>query len=227
MVGQYHGCILLPEDVLDPREDGRWAETQVAVQVEQSPRRDGTDRSEGSGHSGSWWLRLGIRLERIRPGRPQENGAHERFHRTLKAEATRPARTTAQLQQRAFDRFRLIYNRERPHEALGQKPPATVYQRADRSLPASLAPYEYPAHFERRRISRQGQLCWHSGLYFVSLTLYRQTVGLEPRGDGTWTVYFGPVAIGQLDKVEGVLKPYGHGIKVRRRAPKVLPMCPV
>jgi hypothetical protein len=197
------------------------------VQVEQSPRRDGTDRSEASGHSGSWWLRLGIRLERIRPGRPQENGAHERFHRTLKAEATRPARTTAQLQQRAFDRFRLIYNRERPHEALGQKPPATVYQRADRSLPASLAPYEYPAHFERRRISRQGQLCWHSGLYFVSLTLYRQTVGLEPRGDGTWTVYFGPVAIGQLDKVEGVLKPYGHGIKVRRRAPKVLPMCPV
>ena len=163
-----------------------------------------------------WWLRLGIRLERTRPAHPQDNGAHERLHRTLKAEATRPARRTPALQQRAFEAFRTGYNRERPHEALGQTPPATHYQPAPRALPARLPALVYPAHFQQRRISRVGQLRWEGRKYFVSETLVRQTVGLEPTDDGWWRLYFGPVVLGQLDARAGLLHPYGRGVRPRK-----------
>lgn len=154
-----------------------------------------------------WWIRLGITLEWTRPRHPQDNGAHERMHRTLKAEATRPARGTPQQQQRAFDQFRRVYNEERPHEALAQQTPGSLYRGAERPLPRELAPLEYPEHFLRRRISHQGRLMWRKRSYFVSETLHHQTVGLEHTRDGRFALYFGPVYLGYLDEQEQRIHP--------------------
>lgn len=162
-----------------------------------------------------WWIRLGIRLERTRRSHPEDNGAHERMHRTLKAEATRPARQSPELQQRAFHRFRSVYNEERPHEALGQEPPATRYRPSERVMPRKLAPITYPEHFQRRRISQRGQLRWRGTAYFVSETLHRQEVGLELNSAGLWNVYFGPVLLAQLDDHERILQPLDRGLKAR------------
>jgi integrase-like protein len=98
-----------------------------------------------------WWIRLGIRPERIMPGRPDRNGRHERVHSTLKAETAKPPRSSFRAQQRAFDRFQLEYNDERPHEALGQQVRASLYRPSLRSYPSYLPQPEYPAHFETRR----------------------------------------------------------------------------
>jgi transposase InsO family protein len=169
-----------------------------------------------------WWLRLGIRLERTRPAHPQDNGAHERLHRTLKAEATRPPRRTPELQQRAFEAFRTEYNTERPHEALGQQPPASCYVPSARRPPARLPPPSYPAQFACRRLTQHGLLTWHGGRYFVSETLARQTVGLEPTDTGAWRLYFGPALLGQVEEYAGVFRPYGRRLTVRRRIPKTV-----
>ncbi len=163
-----------------------------------------------------WWLRLGIRLERIRPRHPQDNGAHERMHRTLKAEATRPTRMTPQLQQRAFDAFRRVYNEERPHEALGQRPPAHYYLQSERRMPRRLPELHYPEDFQRRRVLRHGQIKWRSHQYFVSETLRRQTVGLRLNQAGWWDLFFGPVHLAQLDEAQGVLKPADRQLKARK-----------
>src|SRR5687768_9212180 len=103
-----------------------------------------------------WWIRLGIYPELIAPASPQQNGAHERMHRTLKAETTRPPAATLSAQQRRFTRYRGHYNDIRPHEALGQRPPARLYQASSRRLPRRLEPLVYPAHFEIRRVSKPG-----------------------------------------------------------------------
>lgn len=163
-----------------------------------------------------WWIRLGIRLERTRRRHPEDNGAHERMHRTLKAEATKPARMTPQLQQKAFDRFRREYNQERPHEALGQKPPASLYRLSPRNLPHRLPELVYPESFQRRRINRNGEFAWRGKLCFVSRTLMRQTVGLEYSEEGFWNIYFGPALLAQLHEGGRAGSPG-----------EVLPMCPV
>src|SRR5690606_8603570 len=162
-----------------------------------------------------WWLRLGIRLERTRRRHPEDNGAHERMHRTLKAEATRPARETAEQQQRAFDRFRAVYNEERPHEALGNRPPAALYRPSERRLPRRLPAMVYPEGFELRRVSRRGQIRWRRRLVFVSETLHRQVVGLKSAGSGCWELYFGPALLAVLDEGESVLRPADRWLKPR------------
>ena len=162
-----------------------------------------------------WWLRLGIRLERTRRRHPEDNGAHERIHRTLKAEATRPARETAEQQQRAFDRFRALYNEERPHEVLGNRPPAALYRPSERRLPRRLPAMVYPEGFELRRVSRHGQIRWRRRLFFVSETLHRQVVGLKSAGSGCWDLYFGPALLAVLDEVEGLLRPADRWLKPR------------
>jgi transposase InsO family protein len=153
-----------------------------------------------------WWMRLGIQLERTRRRHPEDNGAHERMHRTLKAEATRPARRTAELQQRAFNRFRQVYNEERPHEALDMQPPASLYQPAEKRMPKRLKPMTYPESFQTRRINKHGQIRWRSSHYFLSETLRGQTVGLEFNDGGTWNIYFGPALLAELDDREGVIR---------------------
>lgn len=156
-----------------------------------------------------WWIQLGIRLERTRRRHPQDNGAHERMHRTLKAEATRPPARTRELQQRAFNRFRRIYNEERPHEALGLKPPASVYSPSARPMPKRLGAMSYPEAFETRRVNRHGQIRWRGEQYFVSETLRARTVGLEFQDCGDWNIYFGPCLVAVLDEQHGLLRRIG------------------
>jgi transposase InsO family protein len=103
-----------------------------------------------------WFIKLGIRPARIEKGHPEQNGRHERMHRTLKAEAVNPPRKNHGEQQRAFDRFRAYYNNERPHEALGQKPPASIYHGSDRKFPTRIQEIEYPEVFAVRQVKRSG-----------------------------------------------------------------------
>ena len=143
-----------------------------------------------------WLIRLGIRPERIHPGCPQENGAHERMHRTLKAEATRPAAPTFAAQQRRFDRWRQTFNAERPHEALGLTPPAAHYTPSPRPYPRRLPALEYPPHLELRRVDANGMIRWHSERLFLSHVLVGEYVGLEETGDAEWTIVLGPLRLG-------------------------------
>ena len=147
-----------------------------------------------------WWIRLGIYPELIEPGRPQQNGRHERMHRTLKDETTRPAAATLRGQQIRFNRFRDEFNNVRPHEALDQETPASCYRPSRRSYPRRVPKVEYPDHYEKRLVSRNGGIRWQSQWVNVSHVLSEQYVGLEEVDEGRWDVYFGHVRLGQLDE---------------------------
>jgi transposase InsO family protein len=143
-----------------------------------------------------WWIRLGIRPERIEPGHPQQNGQHERMHKTLKAEATRPPSATLIQQQKRFDRFRREYNTERPHESLGQEPPASFYRESPRPFPSPLPALEYPAHLEIRRVGDNGIMAWRGRMLWLTKSLAGEDVSLEESDTDTWTISFGPLSLG-------------------------------
>ena len=145
-----------------------------------------------------WWLRLGIGLERIWPGHPEQNGRHERLHRTLKEAIT--IESTLGLQQRVFDAFRRDYNEERPHEALGQEPPARVYVPSQRDYPPRLLAVAYPDSWLLRSVRGTGEIKWRGDLLYVSQSLIGQWIGLEPLADGRWTVHFMTQMLGTLDE---------------------------
>jgi len=150
-----------------------------------------------------WWIRLGIAVERIVPGHPEQNGAHERMHRTLKAETTRPPEATLHRQQLRFDRFVHNYNHERPHEALNQKRPATLYTPSSRPYPESLPPIEYHGHLETRKVDDRGTIRWKNDKLFLSHTLNGEIVGLEEIDDGIWSLFYGPTLLARFDEREG------------------------
>jgi len=146
------------------------------------------------------WLKLGIRLERNRPGCPQDNASHERLHRTLRAEAARPPEHHLLAQQRRFDRLRDEYNHERPHESLGDRPPAEFYRPSPRPVPARLPTPAYPGHFEVRRISRMGELRFKGDRTFFGIAFAREYIGLEEVEDGLWSVYFFDQMLARFDE---------------------------
>jgi transposase InsO family protein len=148
----------------------------------------------------AWWIRLGILPEFIEPGRPDQNGRHERMHRTLKAETTRPAAGNLAAQQRRFNLFRAEFNHERPHEALDQETPGSCYVASERQMPDRLPPLEYPDRFEVRYVSANGGMRWNSRWVAVSIVCVGEYVGLEEIADGIWTVYFGPLKLGRLNE---------------------------
>jgi transposase InsO family protein len=148
----------------------------------------------------AWWIQHGVTPELIQPGKPQQNGRHERMHRTLKREATRPPRANLIAQQRAFNRFRHTFNNERPHQALEQRPPASVYRPSDVAFVDPPPSTTYPDHFEIRHVSQLGMIRWKSRFIWVSKVLTHQDVGLEEVGEGLWAVYFGPRRLGWLDE---------------------------
>lgn len=149
-----------------------------------------------------WWIKLGICPLLIQPGHPEQNGSHERMHRTLKAETARPPAATGAAQQRVFDRFREEYNHQRPHEGIGLVPPAQLYRSSPRPYPRRIPEVSYPGHFEVRRVRSKGEIKWRGEKLFLSEMLYREPVGLEEVDDGLWSVYFGPVLLGRYDERE-------------------------
>lgn len=149
-----------------------------------------------------WWLKLGIRPVTIRPSHPQDNGRHERMHRTLKAETTRPPAQDWAPQQKRFLAFQREYNEIRPHEALGQKPPASVYRPSVRTFPKKLPEAEYPTHYEVRQVSTGGIFSWHKKLIFISQSLVGERIGLVEVDDGLWRVYFAGLELGILDEAQ-------------------------
>lgn len=166
-----------------------------------------------------WWLKLGIRPELIEPASPQQNARHERMHRTLKAEATRPAAATLRAQQRRFNTFRTEYNTERPHEALGGAPPAAIYQPSPRPWPARLPAAEYPAHYLVRYVSTNGGIRLNRAYITLAPALIQERVGLEEVADGIWAVYFYDYLLGHLNERERRV----HGVHVRPHAANTRP----
>ena len=146
----------------------------------------------------AWWVRLGILPDLIEPGKPQQNGRHERMHRTLKAETTRPPAGNRQAQQRKFNRFIQEFNEVRPHEALDMATPSDLYVPSRREMPDRLPGLEYPDRFEVRYVSYNGGIRWNKGWVNVSMTCAGEYVGLEEIDDGVWNVYFGPLKLGRL-----------------------------
>lgn len=145
----------------------------------------------------AWWVKLGITPERIQPGHPEENGRHERMHRTLKAETMRPPAATPTAQQQRCDTFRLVYNTQRPHQALGQVPPATLYVPSPRPYPLRMQDPVYPPLTEVRRVRSNGQIKWRGELVFVTEALVGELVGISEHQD-SWLVSFGPILLGRL-----------------------------
>ncbi len=154
-----------------------------------------------------WWIRLGIHPIRIEPGCPQQNPRHERMHRTLKADATVPPAANMAAQQRAFGRFRKIYNEERPHSSLEKRTPSEVYRSSDREYPETLPELEYPEQYEVRLVSSGGGIKWHDEYVFVGKAFAGERLGFEEVGDGVCSTYLGPVMVGKFDERE--LKIYG------------------
>jgi transposase InsO family protein len=146
-----------------------------------------------------WWVKLGIRLERIEPGKPQQNGRHERMHRTLKAETVKPPAANLLQQQRRFDDFQHEYNQERPHEALDGRPPADLYVPSARAFPEKLPTVEYPGHFEVRMVRHNGTIKWGGTHLYVSDALVGEPVGLEEVDNDKWLMRFSYIPLAVVD----------------------------
>jgi putative transposase len=145
-----------------------------------------------------WWVKLDIQLERIDPGNPQQNGRHERMHKTLNETIYPPARDL-KAQQRRFDSFREEFNNLRPHAALDGKPPASVYRPSRRPYPAKLPPIEYPRHHEVRTVRSDGTFIWRGEHVYCSTALIGEPVSLEEVEEGRWLLRFGSLPLAVLD----------------------------
>jgi putative transposase len=145
-----------------------------------------------------WWIEQGIEVEFTRPASPQDNGAHERMHRDLKAEATQPPSAHLAAQQRRFERWRHTFNHERPHESLDQQCPAEFYQPSGRRLNEHDRPVSYPAEFEVKTISESGQLAHEGRHYHVGEAFAHKRVGLRLNAEGRTELHFANVHLGHL-----------------------------
>lgn len=189
------------------------------------PERMRTDNGAPFGSNGEsgltgltvWWIKLGIVPEHIAPGKPQQNGRHERMHRTLKQETASPPARNRRRQQESFDAFRREYNQERPHQALGQKTPASCYQASPRPYPERLREVEYPSAWQVRRVADGGQIRWQVDRVFVAHALAGEPIGLEPIDERHWRVWFSFYPIGVLDSSKRT---------IRRPEPKPSPSQP-
>src|SRR5690348_14266957 len=162
-----------------------------------------------------WWLRLGIAIERIKPGHPQQNGRHERMHLTLKKEATRPPGMNSLQQQARFDDFVQEFNTERPHEALAMKCPAEIYSASSRSY-SGLPDLTYPLHDRDALVTACGRICMHRKRVNISTVLAGQRLGIKEVDDGIWIVSFMNYDLGFIDLEQKTLQPldnpFGTGL---------------
>ena len=161
-----------------------------------------------------WWLRLGIAIERIRPGRPQQNGRHERMHLTLKQEATRPPGMNSLQQQARFDAFVQEFNNERPHEALAMKMPGETYLPSSRPY-VGLPELTYPLHDRDALVTACGRICMHRKKINISTVLAGQRVGIKEVDDGIWIVSFMQYDLGYIDLEQKTLQPLDNPFGAR------------
>lgn len=168
-----------------------------------------------------WWLRLGIAIERIKPGHPQQNGRHERMHLTLKKEATKPVAYNFLQQQSRFEDFVYQYNHDRPHQALAMKYPGEVYTPSPRVYRVPEDP-DYPFHDRTVRITNCGRICIGSRKINLSRAFAGQLVGIREVGEKIWLVSFMEFDLGYFDETESKVQPAENPF-----VPKVLPMSPV
>jgi transposase InsO family protein len=154
-----------------------------------------------------WWLRLGIRPERIAPGRPDQNGSHEQFHAVLTRETTRPPARSRRAQQRRFTAFVAEYNDHRPHAALNGACPTMHYRPSPRAYPESLPAPQYPITWMVRRVSTIGAIKWRGVPLFLSHVLAGEDVAFEPIDEGLWVVRFATAALARFDERARVLLP--------------------
>jgi transposase InsO family protein len=194
-----------------------------------------------------WWIKLGIVPERIQAGHPEQNGRHERMHRTLKQETAQPPAANRRQQQQALDRFRLEYNEVRPHEALGMQTPAAVYHRSPREFPAREPEPDYPQSMLVRSVRHRGNFRWNRHDVFLSEVLWGERVGLLAENERWFTIYFAHLPIARFDswklrvrplpttteacyKVgagEGDVSPSPAPLPLSNEEQKVSGMCPV
>jgi putative transposase len=163
-----------------------------------------------------WWVKLGIRHERIDPGQPQQNGWHERFHRTL-LEAMIPVSADLASQEARFAAFVRDYNEERPHEALGQQPPRRFYESSPRVMPDRLAEPAYPAEASVRQVRSNGEIKWQGGMIFISEVLAGEAVAVEETESGAFQVCFYDLPLGLIDRPRERLCRFGAGVPVAAR----------
>lgn len=161
---------------------------------------------------GVWLVRIGVVPVLIEPGRPDQNGRHERFHETLKAETASPPSGSIRAQQAAFDRFQQTYNEERPHEALGMKTPAEVHELSSRALPTDPPPHAYGDSFEHRSVRPDGAIKWAGSHVFVGEAFAGEIVGLTAVDDGCWHVHLGPLRLGVLHERSRTIVPLESGV---------------
>jgi hypothetical protein len=147
-----------------------------------------------------WWLSLGIEHERTGKGRPDQNGAHERMHRELKAETANPPASDMTKQEARFDTFRHEYNHERPHEGIGQQRPGKLWVKSSRSYSGSFDPLEYPRSFERRKVDSGGHFKINGVQHFISEALEGCTIGMKPLADATWAIFYANTLLGHFDE---------------------------
>jgi putative transposase len=161
---------------------------------------------------GVWLVRIGVVPVLIEPGRPDQNGRHERFHETLKAETASPPSGSIRSQQAAFDRFQQTYNEERPHEALGMKTPAEVHELSTRQLPVDPPPHRYGDGFEHRSVRPDGAIKWAGSQVFVGEAFAGEVIGLTAVDDGLWHLHLGPLRVGVLHERSRTIVPLESGV---------------
>lgn len=154
-----------------------------------------------------WWIRLAIIPERIRPGKPSQNGRHERLHETLNVDGVHPIQFNLPAQQRQFDVFTEDYNFDRPHEALGQHPPASAYQCSPRRFPGKLPAVEYDSGVAVRKVRHNGEIKWRGQYLYLAKILAREPVALEQVDGNLWRIRYSFHVLGQLDERTGKITP--------------------
>lgn len=161
----------------------------------------GSRGAAGLGRLAVWWISLGIQPEFIHPGHPEQNGSHERMHRTLKAEAIEPVAYDRRAQQKQFDRWRWEFNHVRPHESLGQATPESVYRKSSLTYRGPVEP-TYPPSYIIRRVRTSGEIRWRGGKRFIGEAFVGQTIGISQSGPGKHLVYFHHYLLGEIDDAE-------------------------
>lgn len=155
----------------------------------------------------AWWVRLGITPERIEKGKPNQNGRHERMHRSLKDGAINPARYSIKAQQKAFDQYRFEYNEIRSHESLDRKTPGEVYQLSDRSLPSKLPELHYDSDYKVRKVKHSGEIMWQGHTIYISQVISKERIGLRQVSEDLWGIYYSFYQLGYWNQRKKRVEP--------------------